>query len=188
MDIKERKPYRSLTKSRHEKERRYTSSSVESEDVKMPHKSYSSSETLKAYDQEPRLVYSSRVKEVIHQESDEYCRPGTNFSLHELGLTEATPQFTAGYHTEVGLSHRGYSLSTGSDVDTETDGVTSPDNAMKLWGRNIKSSRSSCVSSRANSALTLTDTEQENTENVLAMAGDIALSALIFFHFAERSS
>ncbi|XP_067842364.1 teneurin-4 isoform X8 [Heptranchias perlo] len=75
MDIKERKPYRSLTKSRHEKERRYTSSSVESEDCKIPHKSYSSSETLKAYDQDPRLGYSNRVKEEVHQESDEYCRP-----------------------------------------------------------------------------------------------------------------
>lgn len=165
MDIKERKPYRSLTKSRREKERRYTSSSVESDDIKMPHKSYSSSETLKAYDQDPRLAYSSRVKDLVHQESDEYSRPGTNFSLRELGLTEATPHLTAGYHAELGLPHRGYSLSTGSDADTETDGVMSPDNAMRLWGRNVKSSRSSCLSSRANSALTLTDTEHENTEN-----------------------
>lgn len=79
MDIKERKPYRSLTKSRREKERRYTSSSVESDDIKMPHKSYSSSETLKAYDQDPRLAYSSRVKDLVHQESDEYSRPGIFF-------------------------------------------------------------------------------------------------------------
>ncbi|XP_067842361.1 teneurin-4 isoform X5 [Heptranchias perlo] len=165
MDIKERKPYRSLTKSRHEKERRYTSSSVESEDCKIPHKSYSSSETLKAYDQDPRLGYSNRVKEEVHQESDEYCRPGTNFSLRELGLSEATPQHGTGYRTELGLSHRGYSISAGSDADTETDGVMSPENAVRLWGRNAKSTRSSCLSSRANSALTLTDTEHENTEN-----------------------
>ncbi|XP_078401816.1 teneurin-4-like [Cetorhinus maximus] len=165
MDIKERKPYRSLTKSRREKERRYTSSSVESEDSKVPHKSYSSSETLKAYDQDPRLGYGNRVKEVVHQESDEYCRPGTNFSLRELGLTEATPQPGTGYRTELGLSHRAYSVSAGSDADTETDGVMSPENAMTLWGQNAKSTRSSCLSSRANSALTLTDTELENTEN-----------------------
>ncbi|XP_060682599.1 teneurin-4 isoform X5 [Hemiscyllium ocellatum] len=163
MDIKERKPYRSLTKSRREKDRRYTSSSVDSEDSKIPHKSYSSSETLKAYDQDPRLGYGNRVKEVVHQESDEYGRPGSNFSLRELGLTEATPHPGTGYRTDLGLSHPGYSISARSD--TETDGVMSPENAMRLWGQNVKSTRSSCLSSRANSALTLTDTELENTEN-----------------------
>ncbi|GCC26925.1 hypothetical protein chiPu_0005345 [Chiloscyllium punctatum] len=163
MDIKERKPYRSLTKSRREKDRRYTSSSVDSEDSKVPHKSYSSSETLKAYDQDPRLGYGNRVKEVVHQESDEYGRPGSNFSLRELGLTEATPHPGTGYRTDLGLSHTGYSISARSD--TETDGVMSPENAMRLWGQNVKSTRSSCLSSRANSALTLTDTELENTEN-----------------------
>ncbi|XP_043547587.1 teneurin-4 isoform X1 [Chiloscyllium plagiosum] len=163
MDIKERKPYRSLTKSRREKDRRYTSSSVDSEDSKVPHKSYSSSETLKAYDQDPRLGYGNRVKEVVHQESDEYGRPGSNFSLRELGLTEATPHPGTGYRTDLGLSHPGYSISARSD--TETDGVMSPENAMRLWGQNVKSTRSSCLSSRANSALTLTDTELENTEN-----------------------
>uniref|UniRef100_A0A4W3JYJ2 Teneurin transmembrane protein 4 n=1 Tax=Callorhinchus milii TaxID=7868 RepID=A0A4W3JYJ2_CALMI len=155
MDVKERKPYRSLTKGRREKERRYTSSSVESEDSKVPHKSYSSSETLKAYDQDPRLGYGNRVKEMIHQESDEYCRP-------------ANPQHGTGYRVaDMGMPHRGYSISAGSDADadTETDGVMSPEHAMRLWGRNAKSARSSCLSSRANSALTLTDTEHENTEN-----------------------
>uniref|UniRef100_A0A4W3JFD7 Teneurin transmembrane protein 4 n=1 Tax=Callorhinchus milii TaxID=7868 RepID=A0A4W3JFD7_CALMI len=168
MDVKERKPYRSLTKGRREKERRYTSSSVESEDSKVPHKSYSSSETLKAYDQDPRLGYGNRVKEMIHQESDEYCRPGTNFSLRELAMSEANPQHGTGYRVaDMGMPHRGYSISAGSDADadTETDGVMSPEHAMRLWGRNAKSARSSCLSSRANSALTLTDTEHENTEN-----------------------
>ncbi|XP_059502567.1 teneurin-4 isoform X6 [Stegostoma tigrinum] len=163
MDIKERKPYRSLTKSRREKERRYTSSSVDSEDSKAPQKSYSSSETLKAYDQDPRLGYGNRVKEVVHQESDEYGRPGSNFSLRELGLTEATPHPGTGYRTDFGLPHHGYLITARSD--TETDGVMSPENAMRLWGQNAKSTRSSCLSSRANSALTLTDTELENTEN-----------------------
>uniref|UniRef100_A0A8C8A937 Teneurin-4 n=1 Tax=Oryzias sinensis TaxID=183150 RepID=A0A8C8A937_9TELE len=42
----------------------------------------------------------------------------------------------------------------------------SPEHAVRLWGRsNTKSGRSSCLSSRANSNLTLTDTEHENTEN-----------------------
>uniref|UniRef100_A0A4W3J472 Teneurin transmembrane protein 4 n=1 Tax=Callorhinchus milii TaxID=7868 RepID=A0A4W3J472_CALMI len=91
MDVKERKPYRSLTKGRREKERRYTSSSVESEDSKVPHKSYSSSETLKAYDQDPRLGYGNRVKEMIHQESDEYCRPGISHFYETTTLTPPPP-------------------------------------------------------------------------------------------------
>ncbi|KAG2463903.1 TEN1 protein, partial [Polypterus senegalus] len=49
----------------------------------------------------------------------------------------------------------------GSDVDTETEGGTSPDHALRLWMREMKSEHSSCLSSRANSALSLTDTEQE---------------------------
>ncbi|OXB60353.1 hypothetical protein ASZ78_013502 [Callipepla squamata] len=73
MDVKERKPYRSLTRRR-DTERRYTSSSAESEDSKAPQKSYSSSETLKAYDQDSRLTYSNRVKDMVHQEADEFCR------------------------------------------------------------------------------------------------------------------
>lgn len=66
----------------------------------------------------------------------------------------------------MGLPHRDYSVSVGSDPDTETDGIMSPEHAVRLWGRsNTKSGRSSCLSSRANSNLTLTDTEHENTEN-----------------------
>uniref|UniRef100_H3B938 Teneurin N-terminal domain-containing protein n=1 Tax=Latimeria chalumnae TaxID=7897 RepID=H3B938_LATCH len=165
MDLKERKPYRSLTKRR-EAERRYTSSSMESEDSKIPQKSYSSSETLKAYDQDSRLAYtSSRVKDMVHQEADEYCRQGANFSLRELGLSEVMPQHGTGYRTDLGLSHRGYSVSVGSDADTETDGIMSPEQAVRIWGRSAKSGRSSCLSSRANSNLTLTDTEHDNTEH-----------------------
>ncbi|KAM7328633.1 hypothetical protein ACRRTK_012725 [Alexandromys fortis] len=62
----------------------------------------------------------------------------------------------------MGLPHRGYSISAGSDADTENEGVMSPEHAMRLWGRGVKSGRSSCLSSRSNSALTLTDTEHEN--------------------------
>lgn len=77
MDVKERKPYRSLTRRR-DAERRYTSSSADSEEGKAPQKSYSSSETLKAYDQDARLAYggSSRVKDLVPQEAEEFCRPG----------------------------------------------------------------------------------------------------------------
>lgn len=75
MEVKERRPYRSLT-SRRDTERRYTSSSADSEDGKLNPKSYSSSETLKAFDQDPRLAYGSRVKDVVHHEADEFSRQG----------------------------------------------------------------------------------------------------------------
>lgn len=75
MDVKDRKPYRSLTRRR-DTERRYTSSSADSEEGKAPQKSYSSSETLKAYDQDARLAYGSRIKDMVPQEAEEFCRTG----------------------------------------------------------------------------------------------------------------
>ncbi|TKS80688.1 Teneurin-4 [Collichthys lucidus] len=147
-------------------ERRYTSSSADSEDGKPNSKSYSSSETLKAFDHDSRMAYGTRVKEMVHHEVDEFSRQGADFSLRNLGFGEALPSHVATYRTDLGLSHRDYSVSVGSDADTETDGIMSPEHAVRLWGRsNTKSGRSSCLSSRANSNLTLTDTEHENTEN-----------------------
>lgn len=91
---------------------------------------------------------------------------GAEFSLRSLGFGDALPSHVATYRSEMGMPHRDYSVSVGSDPDTETDGVMSPEHAVRLWGRsNTKSGRSSCLSSRANSNLTLTDTEHENTEN-----------------------
>uniref|UniRef100_A0AAQ5YVA3 Teneurin-4 n=1 Tax=Amphiprion ocellaris TaxID=80972 RepID=A0AAQ5YVA3_AMPOC len=154
MEVKERRPYRSLT-ARQDSERRYTSSSADSEDGKPNPKSYSSSETLKAFDHDSRMAYGSRVKEMVHHEVEEFSRQ------------EALPSHVATYRTDLGMPHRDYSVSVGSDADTETDGIMSPEHAVRLWGRsNTKSGRSSCLSSRANSNLTLTDTEHENTENV----------------------
>ncbi|XP_040584327.1 teneurin-4 isoform X7 [Mesocricetus auratus] len=163
MDVKERKPYRSLTRRR-DAERRYTSSSADSEEGKAPQKSYSSSETLKAYDQDARLAYGSRVKDMVPQEAEEFCRTGTNFTLRELGLGEMTPPHGTLYRTDIGLPHCGYSMGAGSDADLEADTVLSPEHPVRLWGRSTRSGRSSCLSSRANSNLTLTDTEHENTE------------------------
>ncbi|KAJ7401986.1 hypothetical protein BTVI_90533 [Pitangus sulphuratus] len=60
------------------------------------------------------------------------------------------------------MLHQGYSLSTGSDADSDTEGGMSPEHAIRLWGRGIKSRRSSGLSSRENSALTLTDSDNEN--------------------------
>lgn len=102
---------------------------------------------------------------------------GADFSLRDLGFGEAVPSHVAAYRTDLGLPHRDYSVSVGSDADTETDGIMSPEHAVRLWGRqNTKSGRSSCLSSRANSNLTLTDTEHENTEN-----GKVFLFFFIFF-------
>uniref|UniRef100_A0A3Q3EVQ4 Teneurin transmembrane protein 4 n=1 Tax=Kryptolebias marmoratus TaxID=37003 RepID=A0A3Q3EVQ4_KRYMA len=171
MEVKERRPYRSLT-TRQDSERRYTSSSADSEDGKPNQKSYSSSETLKAFDHDSRMAYGSRVKEVVHHEVDEF---------------EALPSHVATYRTDMGLPHRDYSVSVGSDADTETDGIMSPEHAVRLWGRsNTKSGRSSCLSSRANSNLTLTDTEHENTENVFFIT--ICFQILIHFSFLLSDS
>ncbi|KAM9329352.1 teneurin-3 isoform 8-T8 [Gastrophryne carolinensis] len=76
MDVKERRPYCSLTKSRRDKERRYINSSVDNDDCRVPtQKSYSSSETLKAFDHDSsRLLYGNRVKDLVHREADEYPR------------------------------------------------------------------------------------------------------------------
>uniref|UniRef100_A0A8C3FKR7 Teneurin N-terminal domain-containing protein n=1 Tax=Chrysemys picta bellii TaxID=8478 RepID=A0A8C3FKR7_CHRPI len=164
MDVKERRPYCSLTKSRRDKERRYTNSSAENEECRVPtQKSYSSSETLKAFDHDSsRLLYGNRVKDLVHREADEYTRQGQNFTLRQLGVCEPATRRGLAFCAEMGLPHRGYSISAGSDADTENEGVMSPEHAMRLWGRGVKSGRSSCLSSRSNSALTLTDTEHEN--------------------------
>ncbi|XP_043918466.1 teneurin-3 isoform X3 [Protopterus annectens] len=164
MDVKERRPYCSLTKSRRDKERRYTNSSADSEECRVPtQKSYSSSETLKAFDHDSsRLLYGTRVKDLVHREADEYTRQGQNFTLRQLGVCEPATRRGLAFCAEMGLPHRGYSISAGSDADTENEGVMSPEHAMRLWGRGVKSGRNSCLSSRSNSALTLTDTEHEN--------------------------
>uniref|UniRef100_A0A8C9TBX2 Teneurin-3 n=1 Tax=Scleropages formosus TaxID=113540 RepID=A0A8C9TBX2_SCLFO len=169
MDVKERRPYCSLTKSRRDKERRYTSSSAESDECRVPtQKSYSSSETLKAFDHDSsRLLYSSRVKEMVHREADEYSRQGQNFTLRQLGITGPAARRGLAFCAEMGLPHHGY-----SDTNAEDRGVVSPGRTVHPWVGGARSGRSSCLSSRSNSALTLTDTEHENksdSENGPAM-------------------
>ncbi|TMS23682.1 Teneurin-3, partial [Larimichthys crocea] len=79
MEVKERRPYCSLSKSRKDKEGPYTGSSGDSEDcaigsqgLRVPtQKSYSSSETLKAFDQhqdQTRLLYGTTKghKDMVH--------------------------------------------------------------------------------------------------------------------------
>lgn len=86
MEVKERRPYRSLTAARQDAEHRYTSSSADSEDGKPNAKSYSSSETLKAFDHDSRMAYGSRVKEMTHHEVDEFGRQGQPASALSLTL------------------------------------------------------------------------------------------------------
>uniref|UniRef100_A0A3Q2PJJ9 Teneurin-4 n=1 Tax=Fundulus heteroclitus TaxID=8078 RepID=A0A3Q2PJJ9_FUNHE len=90
MEVKERRPYRSLT-TRQDTERRYTSSSADSEDGKPNSKSYSSSETLKAFDHDSRMAYGSRVKEMVHHEVDEFGRQDGAFQNHSRLRTPPLP-------------------------------------------------------------------------------------------------
>ncbi|XP_049340437.1 teneurin-2 isoform X4 [Astyanax mexicanus] len=177
MDLKERR-HRTLTHGHCEKELQFTTSSLDNEECRVPtQKSYSSSETLKAFDHEGRLPYGGCVTDLVHHEADEYSRQGGayvklspvflqyflsgNFTLAELGICEPAPHQNA-YCPDLGLLH-GYSLSAGSDADSDPEGPISPERAMQLWSaRDIKSRRSSGLSSRENSALTLTDSENEN--------------------------
>ena len=62
MEEMDSKPYQPLSKTRHEMEMAYTSSSDESEDGHIRAKSYTSRETLPDYGQELRLNYNSHSK------------------------------------------------------------------------------------------------------------------------------
>ncbi|XP_042558734.1 teneurin-2-like [Clupea harengus] len=168
MDLKDRR-HRSLTRGRCAgKDLQFTSSSLDNEECRVPtQKSYSSSETLKAYDHDSHLHYGGCVSDLVHHEADEYSRQG-NFTLAELGICEpaAPAPRQSVYCSDLGLLHRGYSLSAGSDADSDPEGPISPERAIQLWSAGgaggVKSRRSSGLSSRENSALTLTDSENEN--------------------------
>lgn len=177
MDVKERRPYCSLTKSRKDKEGPYTGSSGDSEDcgissqgLRVPtQKSYSSSETLKAFDQhqdQTRLLYGTTKghKDMVRHDQDDYTRQGQHFNLRQLGICEPPPPRRGlAFCSEMGLPHRGFSVGTCQDMEGESQAVMSPERAMRLWGRGGGLGKtSSCLSSRSNSVLTLTDTEHEN--------------------------
>ncbi|KAL0973835.1 hypothetical protein UPYG_G00211820 [Umbra pygmaea] len=182
MDLKERRGQQqcSLSRARCGKDAQYTTSSLDSEECRVPtQKSYSSSETLKALEHhEQRLVYGGcSVADLVHRELDEYNRQGGNFhTLAELGVCDPAPIHPAAptYCPDLGLLQRGYSLSAGSDPDADSDpeGPLSPERAIQLWagGRGagggssggLRSRPNSGLSSRENSALTLTDSDNEN--------------------------
>ncbi|XP_044885936.1 teneurin-1 isoform X7 [Mauremys mutica] len=147
------KPYQPLSKVKHEMDLAYTSSSDESEDGRKPRQSYDSRETLNEYSQELRLNYNSHSRK----------RKADDKSTQEMEFCENPHIVCAGYQTDLhGVSQHGYPLEMGSDVDTETEGGASPpDHALRMWITGMKSEHSSCLSSRANSALSLTDTDHE---------------------------
>uniref|UniRef100_A0A8C7YR34 Teneurin transmembrane protein 3 n=1 Tax=Oryzias sinensis TaxID=183150 RepID=A0A8C7YR34_9TELE len=104
MEVKERRPYCSLTKSRKDKEARYTGSSVDSEEcvigsqgLRVPtQKSYSSSETLRAFDQhqdQTRLLYGTTKghKDMVHREQDDYSRQEQTSNHHGPTLPPVPP-------------------------------------------------------------------------------------------------
>ncbi|XP_070295292.1 teneurin-3-like [Salvelinus sp. IW2-2015] len=148
MDVKERRPYCSLTKSRRDKERRYTGSSGDSEECgsgggggpgpRVPtQKSYSSSETLKAFDHQDssRLLYSSRVKEMVHREQDEYTRQGTKLNLRQLGICEPSTAPRPGLLLRDGPPPPRLSVAPAPTWTPRTRRVMSPERAMRLWAR-----------------------------------------------------
>uniref|UniRef100_A0A674JCB1 Teneurin-1 n=1 Tax=Terrapene triunguis TaxID=2587831 RepID=A0A674JCB1_9SAUR len=147
------KPYQPLSKVKHEMDLAYTSSSDESEDGRKPRQSYDSRETLNEYSQELRLNYNSHSRK----------RKADDKSTQEMEFCEHPHIVCSGYQTDLhGVSQHGYPLEMGSDVDTETEGGASPpDHALRMWMTGMKSEHSSCLSSRANSALSLTDTDHE---------------------------
>ncbi|XP_033057883.1 teneurin-1-like [Trachypithecus francoisi] len=146
------KPYQPLSKVKHEMDLAYTSSSDESEDGRKPRQSYNSRETLHEYNQELRMNYNSQSRKKKEVEK----------STQEMEFCETSHTLCSGYQTDMhSVSRRGYQLEMGSDVDTETEGAASPDHALRMWIRGMKSEHSSCLSSRANSALSLTDTDHE---------------------------
>ncbi|MED6273363.1 hypothetical protein AMECASPLE_000471 [Ameca splendens] len=173
--VREQRPFCSLSKSQRERERdcerdrdrerRYTASSTDRDDgaCRVPtQKSYSSSETLQAFDHDPsRMLFGGRVKEMVHKETAEYARPGQTFSLRQLGICEPPARRGLALCPETGLSHPLSSYTRGPAA-TENHEPVSPERTMTLWGTGAKSGQNSCLSSRSNSALTLTDTEMDN--------------------------
>uniref|UniRef100_A0A4W4EMW3 Teneurin transmembrane protein 3 n=1 Tax=Electrophorus electricus TaxID=8005 RepID=A0A4W4EMW3_ELEEL len=137
-------------------ERRLPATSV------LTQKSYSSSETLKAFDQQSATqpMYAHRMPDAAPGDGDDYRAPGQTLSLRQLGLCSGAPRRGLSFCAETGLSH--HVQPSGADHVQNIGGI-SPDCASRLWGRGIKlHGRDSRLSSQSNSALTLTDAEQDD--------------------------
>ncbi|NXK66126.1 TEN1 protein, partial [Sylvietta virens] len=142
------KPYQPLSKVKHEVDLTYTSSSDESEDGGKQRQSYDSRETLNEYSQELRLNYNSHSRK----------RKAIDQSTQELEF-EAPRVLCPGFPDLPGVAGHGFAPEGGSDSDSE--GAASPPRGRGPWSGGGKSEPSSCLSSRANSALSLSDTDPE---------------------------
>uniref|UniRef100_A0A673BQL3 Teneurin-2 n=1 Tax=Sphaeramia orbicularis TaxID=375764 RepID=A0A673BQL3_9TELE len=91
MDLKDRR-HRSLTRGRCSKDSQYNTSSLDADECRVPtQKSYSSSETLKAFDHEQRLHYGGCVTDLVHHEADEYARQGECAALQQPAKCRPLP-------------------------------------------------------------------------------------------------
>lgn len=73
------------------------------------------------------------------------------------------PQQQSLYCSDLGLVQQGYSLSAAYDADSDPEGLMTPEHAVQLWrDQGLKSHHSSGLSSPDQSALTLTDSENEH--------------------------
>ncbi|CAG08376.1 unnamed protein product [Tetraodon nigroviridis] len=155
MEEMDNKPYQPLSKGRHEMEMSYTSSSDESEDGRAHHRSYTSRETLPDYTHELRLTLGSH-----RERQNNYSQPQPDFHLNQQHQEEEDEALCS--RTAAHMHSRGYPLGVGSDMDTEPEVEPSPNHGLQhMWMRGLKSEQSSCLTSRANSALSLTDTEHD---------------------------
>ncbi|XP_076131231.1 teneurin-2 isoform X3 [Alosa pseudoharengus] len=166
MDMRDRRQ-RSLGRGSFRRDLRYATATaaLDADEccVAVAQKAYSASGTLKAYEHESRVRYGGCVAELVHHEREEYVRQGS-FMLAELGLCEP-PSQSSTFHSDLDQVQHGYALSAASDPDNESDPeeAMTPERAVRMWGgRGLKSRCSSGLSSRDNSALTLTDSEHEH--------------------------
>uniref|UniRef100_A0A8C7SYW5 Teneurin-2 n=1 Tax=Oncorhynchus mykiss TaxID=8022 RepID=A0A8C7SYW5_ONCMY len=105
MDTKERR-HCSLTRGRCRKDFHHAMASREPEECRVAtQKSYSSSETLKAYDPDTRMRYGGCVAELVHHEHEEYVRQG------ELYFS-VTDQINTVEDKQIGLSLSSSSFSS----------------------------------------------------------------------------
>ncbi|KAK3508620.1 hypothetical protein QTP70_000582 [Hemibagrus guttatus] len=149
-EVMDENVYQSLSRPRMELS--YSSSSEEEDEANLRHKHYrdsrAHSHTHTEYQPDRRFTYNShKVRRKPHDitAKESAAFPDFQTELHSANQELAYPG--------------GGSLGVASDP--ESVGGASPDHALRLWMQEVKSERSSRASSRANSLLSLTDTEQE---------------------------
>ncbi|XDV21170.1 hypothetical protein PO909_026320 [Leuciscus waleckii] len=147
------KLYQSLARPHPGLELSYSSSSDEEDGTNLHHKHYREAHTRPDYEPDRRFTYNShkvRRKPLEHPQNDFSDPSQTVFPDFQTELHAANQE----------LAYPG-GVSASVPSDPESEGGASPDHALRLWMQEVKSEHSSCLSSRANSVLSLTDTEQE---------------------------